>query len=59
MKDRFRSLYIYLLENGELLNLFPNFTGEWDKDSVNFIKEQLELESLANEENLDYEDGDY
>lgn len=59
MADRFRDLYNYLLESGELLERFPKFKGEWEKDKKAFIKEQRELEELANIQNIDDEEYNY
>jgi hypothetical protein len=58
MQDRFRNLYNYLLENGELLKLFPRFTSDWEKDKKIFIREQVDLENLVNDFEINEEDED-
>lgn len=40
-----KKVYDYLKESGELLEMFPNFSGEWDKDKSKFKKEHLNIVS--------------
>ena len=58
MKDRFKELYSFLKSNGELSQVFPRATGDWDKDSERFIKFQLELEQLAQATDVEIEEDD-
>jgi len=53
------NLYNSMLESGELLEVFPTLTGKWEKDKKSFIREQEELEKLANITYIDLdEDAD-
>lgn len=47
---RFKKLYECLLESDEL---YSGMTGDWDKDKDRFIREQKELEELANLTQID------
>lgn len=48
--NRFKKLYDYLLESEEL---HDGMTGDWEKDKKKFIREQKELEELANLTQID------
>lgn len=53
-----RTEYDILLENGELLEMFPGFTGKWAKDKKDFIKfHELNEEILNLDVDLDFEDS--
>lgn len=60
MEERqMHNLYNSMLESGELLEVFPTLTGKWEKDKKSFIREQEELEKLANITYIDLdEDAD-
>lgn len=30
--------YDYLIESGDLLEMFPDYTGNWNKDKKDFLK---------------------
>lgn len=47
---RFKKLYDCLLESDEL---YSGMTGDWEKDKDRFIREQKELEELANLTQID------
>ncbi len=34
-----KSIYYSLLESGDLLDMFPNLTGEWVKDKKDFKRQ--------------------
>ena len=56
--DNAKSEYRILLENGELLEMFPNFTGQWAKDKKEFIKfHEMNEEILNFNIDFDFEDG--
>lgn len=40
-----KKVYDYLKESGELLEMFPNFSGEWEKDRAKFKKEHFNIVS--------------
>lgn len=53
------NLYKSMLDSGELFEVFPTLTGKWEKDKKSFIREQEELEKLANITYIDLdEDAD-
>jgi hypothetical protein len=54
----FKKLYEALAESGELQDFCRNMTGVWEKDKKSFIKQQTELENIANNlhVNLDLDD---
>lgn len=55
-----RKLYDSLLKNGELLELFPDFTGDWEEDKKAFIAEQEEVDALIKELDTDIDlDDEY
>ena len=56
--ERFRKLYDSMLDSGELSEVFPLMSGDWNKDKNKFIREQTELEELLNTTNLDLDDID-
>lgn len=45
--SRYKKLYEAMLQSGELKELYPRLTGEWEQDEKKFIKEQKLLEDLA------------
>lgn len=45
--SRFKKLYDFLLENGELLELFPEMSGQWKTDKEEFTRQQKETENLS------------
>lgn len=55
-QERFKKLYQWMLEKGELKQLFPNATGDWEKDKKQFIRRQTEIEELANITNVYLDD---
>lgn len=56
MEDRFKKLYLSLLENGDLRNLsIPKMKGNWEEDRELFIYFQKELEKVANIKDVDFE----
>lgn len=48
--------YKILLENGELLDMFPHFTGQWSKDKKEFIQYQEMNEKIFNDLDVDLDD---
>lgn len=54
--DRFKVLYDSMLESGDLSEVFPSMSGEWEKDKKKFIYEQTELEKLINLQSIDLDD---
>lgn len=48
----YKALYESLLESEDL----PHMSGDWEKDKKDFIKAQLEIESLLTDENYDNEE---
>lgn len=44
MQSRFKKLYDFMLANDELDSMF---VGNWEEDGFLFIREQQELEALA------------
>jgi hypothetical protein len=52
-----KKVYDYLKESGELLEMFPNFSGEWEKDKSKFKKEHLDIvSSIIKPEDEDEDD---
>jgi hypothetical protein len=50
--------YTALSENGELLELFPNFSGTWAKDKSEFLKyHEMNEQILRTSRDLDLEEG--
>lgn len=47
--------YKLLQEAGELLDLFPDFTGQWSKDKKEFIRYQEMNEEVLNNLDIDFE----
>lgn len=45
---RYKRLYDTMMETGELQEIFPSMSGQWEKDKTRFIQQQDELEKLAN-----------
>lgn len=56
MEDRFKALYLSLLENGELRKLVPRMKGNWETDKNKFISYQRELETFANIKDVDIDE---
>lgn len=48
-ESREKSQYNLLLETGELFELFPKFTGNWDEDKQSFHKLFLETDKMVSE----------
>lgn len=46
-EENYKKLYTYLLEQGEIRGV-KRFTGDWEIDREKFIKQQTELENIAN-----------
>lgn len=56
--DNAKKEYHILLENKELLEMFPDFTGKWSKDKKDFTKfYEMNEEILNLEGDLEFEDG--
>lgn len=51
-----RKLYDVLLNSGELYEVFPQATADWEKDKKQFILEQEELDNLLNDIDVEIED---
>lgn len=51
-EENYKKLYAYLLEQGEIRGV-KRFTGDWEQDREKFIKQQTELEELANVIDID------
>lgn len=51
--NRYKMLYDSMLESGELKEVSPKMTGDWEKDKKLFIAEQTELEELLNDTDID------
>lgn len=51
-----KKLYDMLLNNGELYEVFPQATADWEKDKKQFILEQEELENLIKDWDVEIED---
>lgn len=51
--------YRALLDSGELLDIFPDFTGVWSKDKKEFIRYQEMNEQVLSNLDVDFdlEDG--
>lgn len=45
--SRYKKLYDFMLENGELQLIFPDLIGDWEKDKNQFIYEQKQMEDLT------------
>lgn len=54
--SRFKKLYESMLESGELSEVFPLMSGNWEKDKNRFVREQTELEELINFKSIDLDD---
>lgn len=54
-EQRFKSLYQWMVQKGEINDFLPKSTGEWEKDRVKFIHYQTEMEKLANLTEFDLE----
>lgn len=50
---RFKNLYTWMKQTGELTDFLPKSTGNWEKDKNKFIKFQQEMEKLANLKDVD------
>jgi hypothetical protein len=44
---RFKSLYDWMKQTGELHNFLPRAKGDWDKDKDRFIQIQEAMEKMA------------
>jgi hypothetical protein len=53
--EEYRKLYEALLENGELQSFCRTMTGSWEKDKKSFIKQQTDLEAIANGINVNFD----
>jgi len=58
MELRFKKLYDFMTESGALSEMGNDYTGDWLKDKKKFIKEQIELEELANLTEINIEEDD-
>jgi len=47
-ETRFKNLYQWMIQTGELKDFLPRAKGDWEQDKVRFIKIQQEIENLAN-----------
>lgn len=60
--SKWKSLYDSMLSSGDLLELFPNFSGIWEKDMAEFVEEydenNLLIETLETEEQEEYEENE-
>ncbi len=54
-EENYKKLYDCLLESGELKR-YKSFSLDWEKDKTRFIKEQKNLENLANVIEINDED---
>lgn len=50
--------YNALFESGELLMMFPNLKGDWDKDKKSFTRYYEDNQRLLNENIIDLDDED-
>jgi hypothetical protein len=55
MEQRFKNLYDWMLQKGDISSFLPKATGEWEKDKKNFILYQTNMEELANLTDVDLE----
>lgn len=51
-----KKLYDSLLHSGDLLEEFPNMTGEWKKDKKEFTDQYMKNEEILNQDILDLDD---
>ena len=51
--------YNALLEAGELLNMFPSFKGEWEKDKKAFTRYYEDNEAILNSNIIDLDDEEF
>jgi hypothetical protein len=56
LETRAKAEYELLFETGELLDIFPNYTGVWKKDKKDFIT-YFELNEAILNTPLDFEDA--
>lgn len=54
-EKRFKSLYQWMVQKGEINDFLPKATGDWEQDKVKFISFQIEMEKLANLTDIDLE----
>ena len=55
MEQRFKNLYEWMLQKGDISSFLPRATGEWEKDKKRFIAFQTEIEKLADLTDVDLE----
>tara|TARA_R110000782_G_scaffold201763_1_gene290384 strand:+ start:814 stop:981 length:168 start_codon:yes stop_codon:yes gene_type:complete len=46
-KYKYKHLYEEMNKSGELFEVFEDMVGNWKEDKIEFIKQQIALESLA------------
>lgn len=50
MSDReIKAIYLALKESGDLLKLFPDMTGKWERDGARFTKEYNKNEIMLDD----------
>ena len=54
-EQRFKSLYQWMVQKGEINDFLPKATGDWEHDKNKFIAYQMEMEKLANLTDIDLE----
>lgn len=52
-ENRFKNLYDWMNQTGDLQDFLPKATGNWEKDKKKFISYQTEMEKLANLRDVD------
>ena len=55
MEQRYKNIYDWMLQKGELFDFMPKASGDWEQDKVKFISFQSEMEKLANLTDIDLE----
>lgn len=58
MGEPIKTYYESLLESGDLIEMYPDMTGEWDKDKDFFTTQFNDTVKLLNEE-ADEGNGEY
>lgn len=64
MENRAKEQYDFILDTDSLRDLYPEMSGDWEKDKVKFIKEYEEMVILLESANIpinfeDFEDTEY
>lgn len=54
--SKLKQLYLSLVESGDIFDVFPDATGEWNDDKKEFTKIQSEMDDIIKQKTIDLDE---